>query len=72
MILILEERKPIEPNHLVRDAAFAELVRDGFGDHHYDLLTMREGVSWFGDGEGEERKREGRVEKTNHRRQDVG
>lgn len=42
MILILEERKPIEPNHLVGDAAFAKLVRNSFGDHDYDLLCDEE------------------------------
>lgn len=37
MIVVLEQRVPVETNHLVSDAAAPELVADGLGDHDDDL-----------------------------------
>ena len=36
-LVILEERVPVELDHLVGDAAAAELVADGLGHHDDDL-----------------------------------
>lgn len=64
MVLIFEEREAIEPDHLVGDATFAELIRYGFGHHHYNLCD-----DWgkrLAGMEGREGK--GTEERANHRR----
>lgn len=39
--MVLEERVSVELDHLIRNAAAAELIADGFGDEHDNLYRER-------------------------------